>query len=356
MTLARSSASRVRLARASTGLARASTAARGDILSDVLRAVRLTGALFFVMEASAPWSARVPDGAALAPVVLPGAQHVISYHVVTRGTCWGQVAGAPAVALQPGDVFVVPHGTAYAMSTEPARWRAPGPDDMVFFQQMAAGALPFTIQEPGGGREPLHLVCGFLGCDLRPFNPLLASLPPVLRVPGSADTADVLQSLIALTVAEARTARAGGDCVRLRLGELLFLEVVRRHLGALPADHAGWLAGLRDPAVGHALAALHARPAQAWTLEALAREVGLSRSALAERFTHFVGDPPMQYLARWRMQLASRMLADGAAKVAAVALDVGYDSEAAFNRAFKKVTGLPPATWRRRHAPRIQAS
>jgi hypothetical protein len=133
---------------------------RGDTLSDVLRGVRLTGALFFVMEASAPWSARVPDGAALAPVLLPGAQHVISYHVVTRGSCWGQVADGPPVALQTGDVFVVPHGSAYAMDIEPARWRAPGAEDMAFFRQMAAGALPFTIQEHGGGREPLHLVCG----------------------------------------------------------------------------------------------------------------------------------------------------------------------------------------------------
>jgi AraC-like DNA-binding protein len=158
---------------------------------------------------------------------------------------------------------------------------------------------------------------------------------------------DVLGRLLDLTVTEARRTRAGSDCVRLRLSELMFVELLRRHLDA-QGPHAGWLAGLRDAAVGRALARLHESPARPWTLLGLAREVGLSRSALAERFTHFVGRPPMQYLASWRMQLAARRLADGDAKVAAVALDVGYDSEAAFSRAFRRATGVPPAEWRRR--------
>jgi AraC-like DNA-binding protein len=318
----------------------------------VLRSVRLTGALFFRVEAGTPWGLEVPDGATLAPSVLPRAQHVISYHVVTEGACWGSVGGEAPVRLQAGDVLVLPRGDAYAMSTTPGL--PAGPDRkavLAFMRQMAAGQLPFTITEGGTGPERLHLVCGFLGCDLRPFNPLLTTLPRLLHVRRAVGSAgDPLGQLIDLTVTEARQPRAGGECVRIRLSELIFVEVVRRHLATLPAEETGWLAALQDPTVGRALARLHERPARAWTLEALAKDVGRSRSALADRFTHLVGQPPMQYLTRWRMQVAARLLAEGATKVSAVALEVGYDSEAAFSRAFKKITGVPPGAWRARRA------
>jgi AraC-like DNA-binding protein len=175
-------------------------------------------------------------------------------------------------------------------------------------------------------------------------------VPRLLHLRQAFAGGDPLARLIEFALAESQEARAGGECVRLRLSELMFVEVVRRHLAALPAEQTGWLAGLRDRSVGRALACLHERPGDDWTLQKLAKTVGLSRSALAERFTHFVGDPPMQYLTRWRMQVAARLLADGEAKVSAVALRVGYDSEAAFSRAFKKAAGLPPAAWRNRHA------
>jgi AraC-like DNA-binding protein len=182
---------------------------------------------------------------------------------------------------------------------------------------------------------------------VRPFNPLLASLPRLLHIPRAFVSDDPLGRLIDFAVTESQGRRAGGECVRLRLSELMFVEVVRRYLAALPAEQTGWLAGLRDRFVGRALALLHERPGNPWTLKSLAKEVGLSRSAMAERFTHFVGDPPMQYLTRWRMQAAARLLADGQAKVSAVGHQVGYASEAAFSRAFKKVTGAPPSAWRR---------
>ncbi|MGH7278237.1 MAG: AraC family transcriptional regulator [Candidatus Rokuibacteriota bacterium] len=323
-----------------------------DVLSDVLRTVRLTGALFFLVEASSPWVIEMPDGATLAPAALPGAQDVISYHVVTNGAGWGGLLHGAPVALEAGDVLVFPHGDPYVMSI--ARGARGGPDlteTLSFVREMAAGRLPFTISEGGGGPERLELVCGFLGCDARPFNPLLATLPSVLHVPRAfGPGGDPLSQLIAFTVAESRERRAGGECVRLRLSELMFVEVVRRHLAMLPAEQTGWLAGLRDPLVGRALTLLHERPAEPWTLEELARDAGLSRSTLADRFTRFVGHPPMQYLTGWRMQLAARMLADGAAKVSAVALEVGYESEAAFSRAFKRLAGVPPATWRARRA------
>lgn len=323
-----------------------------DVLSDVLRVVRLTGALFFRVEASSPWVIEVPDGAGLAPAALPGAQHLISYHVVTRGACWGAtLAGGAPARVEAGDVLVFPHGDPYVMSTA-ARLRGgpPRPEILAFVRQAAAGQLPFTVVEGGGGAEELHLVCGFLGCDVRPFNPLLATLPRLLHVRrafGSA--ADPLGRLVELTLAESAERRAGGECVRLRLSELMFVEVVRRYLAGLPAAQTGWLSGLREPVVGRALTLLHERPAEAWTLQTLARAVALSRSALADRFAHFVGCPPMQYLTHWRMQLAARRLADGA-KVATAALEVGYESEAAFSRAFKRTAGVPPAAWRARHA------
>jgi AraC-like DNA-binding protein len=322
-----------------------------DVLSDVLRTVRLTGAVYFLVEARAPWEIAMPDGTTLAPAVLPGAQRVISYHVVTDGGGWGRLLpdGAPT-RLEAGDVLVFPHGDPYVMSI--GRDRGQGPpvaEVMEFMRSMARGQLPFRVVEDGGGSETLHLVCGFLGCDVRPYNPLLATLPHLLhvrRAEGRAD--DVLARLVDLTVAESRQTHAGGDCMRLRLSELMFVELLRRHLGSTAGRHAGWLAGLRDQVVGRALTRLHEAPARPWSLHGLAREVGISRSALAERFTHFVGRPPMQYLTSWRMQLAARRLADGDAKVAAVALDVGYDSEAAFSRAFRRATGMPPAEWRRR--------
>ena len=320
----------------------------------MLRGVRLTAAVFFRVEASSPYVIELPDGATLARGVSPRAQHVISYHVVTEGTCWGGVPGEAPVSLTTGDVLVLPHGDPYAMSMPRGLRGGPSRDEVLdFLRAMSAGQLPFTVTEGGGGPERLQLVCGFLGCDVRPFNPLLATLPRLLRVRRtSASADDPLEKLVEFTVAESRERRAGGECVRLRLSELLFVEVVRRHLATLPAEQRGWLAGLRDPVVGRAIALLHERPAHPWTLDQLAKGSGASRSVLAERFTHFVEDSPIQYLTRWRMQIAARLLAESTSKVSTVALEVGYDSEAAFSRAFKKAAGVPPAAWRQQHAAR----
>jgi AraC-like DNA-binding protein len=191
-------------------------------------------------------------------------------------------------------------------------------------------------------------VCGFLGCDERPYNPLLTALPRVIHLSaaGSQATPGWLGILLNIAVSESGGARAGSENVLARLSELMFVEAIRRYIERLPPAQSGWLAGLRDPVVGQALAALHGQAREPWTVERLARLVGASRSAFAERFTEMVGQPPMQYLALWRMQLASRLLAEGR-PVAAVAAAVGYESEAAFSRAFKKLVGQAPATWRK---------
>ena len=324
-----------------------------DTLSDVLRAVRLTGALFFLSDGSFPYVAEAPSAAELAPAILPGAQQIVSYHVVREGGCWFSLLAESAPEreprwLQAGDVLVVPHGDPYRLAN-PRDARSPlTPDEnREAFRMLARRELPPVLVEGGGGEPRLSLICGFLGCDVLPYNPALAALPRALVVRPGETGGERLRQLVEMVVLEAEEAGAGSACVLLRLGELLFVEVVRRHLAALTGEARGWLAGLRDPFVGRALQLLHARPHEPWTLASLAAGAGLSRSALAERFQQLVGQPPMQYLARWRMQCAARLLADGEAKVAAVAHAVGYESEAAFSRAFKKLVGVSPASWRR---------
>ncbi len=227
--------------------------------------------------------------------------------------------------------------------------RAP-PDDLSLYERHPGARLPFPVKL-GGGPAEVHLVCGFLGCDARPFNPLLAALPRVLRASDrDGGRGGWLSRFMEVAEAESRTPRPGAEAVLARLSELMFVEIVRRHLESLPPDRTGWLAGLRDPHVGKALAALHARPGHPWTIDALGREAGLSRSALAERFTALVGEPPIQYLGRWRMQVAAGLLAATHDGIAAIGGRVGYASEAAFSRAFKKAVGVPPASWRRRRA------
>lgn len=316
-----------------------------DVLSDVLRAVRLTGATYFTFDLSSPWVAEAPPARDLAPIVMPRAQRVIEYHVISGGGCWGGLTGEPPVKLAEGDVLVFPQGDPHVMSSAPGM-RAPV--DMQVFERPRGTSLPIMHAMGGGGPERTGVICGFLGLDERPYNPLLASLPRMIHLGGGAAARDGwLGHLIECTVEESKQRRAGADNVLSRLSELMFVEVVRRYIDSLPVEQTGWLAGLRDEYVGNALGLIHARAAHAWTIEDLAREVGLSRSALADRFTRFVGQPPMQYLANWRMQLAAGLLSSGNPNVAAVAYEVGYESEAAFSRAFKKLVGVPPATWRR---------
>ncbi|MGI8739353.1 MAG: AraC family transcriptional regulator [Gammaproteobacteria bacterium] len=317
-----------------------------DTLSDVLKAVRLKGAVFFLVDAYSPFAAEAPPAQLVAASVMPGSEHVIGFHVITEGTCWGYLIDGEAIRLEAGDVIVFPHGDPHVVASAPGMRADP---DLAGHQVVPEIQLRFSYCYNGGGSEKTSVVCGFLGCDARPFNPLLVTLPRVIHVRNDAEVGNGwLSQFIHFAVHESSNKQAGGECILARLSELMFGEVVRRYLASLPPEQPGWLAGLRDRFVGRALALLHERPAQAWTLHDLAREVGLSRSALAERFTHFVGQPPMQYLTQWRMQLAAGLLARGTANMATVAMELGYESEAAFNRSFKKLTGFPPATWRKR--------
>jgi len=312
-----------------------------DVLSDVLRAVRLTGAVYFSVDASAPFAAEALPAREVAPHVMPGVEHVLEYHLITRGSCWAGIVGEDPVLLHAGDIIVFPQGDPHVMSSAPGMR---GRTSLDLHRRPVGSQLPFSLSEEGGGPRT-QLVCGFLGCDARPFNPLLATLPRTLKV-SAREGGGWLEALAALAVAESTGRQTGGECVLARASELMFVEVIRRYVASLPPEQTGWLAGLRDPFVGRALAALHDRPAQPWTVESLAKEAALSRSALAERFAHLVGEAPMQYLTRWRMQLAATLLRTRAASVFEAAVEVGYASEAAFSRAFKKVVGVPPAAWR----------
>jgi AraC-like DNA-binding protein len=317
-----------------------------DPLSDVLRMVKLTGAVFHLVDASFPWGVAIPPARRYASIILPAAQHIVCYHIILKGSGWAIMPGVAPTRFEAGDVLVLAHGEAYSLRSTPEQEPEYDADATIaFFRDWVAGKLPFVTREGGGGAGGAEYVCGFLGCDMRPFNPVLSALPPLLRVKQSGKD-NLLGRLLDLTLAEARLPRVGGESIRLRLSELIFIEVVRQCLESLPAHETGWLSGLRDPSIGRALAALHKHPAHSWTLNELAERAGMSRAAFAARFSHLLGKPPMQYLTLWRMQIAARLLADGATKVAAVGREIGYESEAAFSRAFKKTVGMSPAAWR----------
>ena len=323
-----------------------------DTLSDVLRTVRLEGAVFFYVSGGREWAAESPASKDIARSVMPGAEHVMQYHLITRGTCWAGIVGQSPVRLSEGDVVLFPHGDAHVMSSAPGMRAG---FDPAFFKDATIGRFPLRIGYEGTSGPSLTppdaswettIVCGFISCDLRPFNPLIAALPHMLVLSTGGSGAWIAQFLQQV-VTESNAERPGGEALLARMSEMLFVDAVRRHMEGAARDATGWLAGLRDRHVGKALALLHDEPARLWTIDDLGRKVGLSRSALHERFTEFVGLPPMQYLAQWRMQLAAGLLRSSNATVAAIAQEVGYESEAAFARAFKRLVGTPPAAWRR---------
>lgn len=335
---------------------------RPDALSDLLRAVRIRGAVFYHVNCRSPWSAESPPVGEIAGIVLPGCEHVMEYHMLARGHGWAAVQGEPPVRLGAGDVVLFPHGDGHVMSSAPGVTPIRREADWVFATRDTpkpmAVAFHHGVVEPGtlpAFEIDTEIVCGFLGCDARPFNPLLAALPRLLHLP-AAQAGDTVGRVIDLAVAESDAARPGSGALLERLAEMMFVDAARRHLDSLTDDASGWLASLRDRHVGRALALLHAQPQRDWNVDDLAREAGLSRSALHERFEKLLGDTPMRYLANWRIQLGARLLRDTRAPVAAIALEVGYDSEAAFSRAFKRLTGQPPATWRRARAQAVVSS
>jgi AraC-like DNA-binding protein len=331
-----------------------------DALSEVLRTVRLRGAVFFYVDGNAPWAAEAPASGEIVGAIMPGAEHMMEFHVVAEGSCWAAIVGEKPIRLEQGDVIVFPQGDPHILSSAPGMrpvrpqhevYFAPRPPQLPFALNLFDGEAT-TARLDGGGREHAVVVCGFLGLDARPFNPILSALPRVLHLPRAMPGYDAwFESFLKAAVSESNQRRPGGEAILDRMSEMLFVEVLRRYIDALPAGQTGWLAGMRDPAVGRALALLHEKPEAPWTLERLADDAAMSRSTLHERFVHFIGQPPMQYLTRWRMQVATALLRDTQAKLVEVALRVGYESEAAFSRAFKRSVGVAPGAWRAGRRP-----
>jgi AraC-like DNA-binding protein len=308
--------------------------------------VRLTGATFFEVAASDKWAIESASRELILPKILPGANHLVAYHVVTAGRCFATPKGGAPIALESGQVIVFTNADSHIMSSHPGLPGAPSTADVIDIA--TAGELPFFINCGGDGPVSTRLVCGYLACDVGPFNPLFENLPRVITA-GQSDGSENawLEQFIRFAVNESSRKRTGHEIILTKLSELLFIDVLRGYIEVLPPQERGWLAGLRDPSIGKALSLIHAKPAHAWTLEELAKLVGQSRSVLAERFADIVGIPPMHYLSKWRMQIAAELLGSGNTSLSEIAAQVGYESDSAFSRAFKKMTGIAPSAWRR---------
>jgi AraC-like DNA-binding protein len=312
-----------------------------DALSEILKVVQLDGAVFFDAHFTAPWCIVSPPEATLAQALGVGADRVLLYHYMVEGTCWVTLDGIEPLSLNAGDVVVFPHGDTHTMASS------------IGAQPQKMDAQAILRERPkvlhfGGGGDATRFVCGYMVCDPRLVQPVLATLPRVVTVSlRGADPARWLEGALQHAVDEASAPGPGAEGVLAKLSELMVVEALRRYVAQLSPDDKGWLSGLRDRAVGKCLALMHERPALAWTVDSLAREVATSRSVLAERFTHFVGQSPMQYLGRWRMALASNYLRRSSLSLARIAEEVGYETDAAFSRAFRREFGMPPAAWRR---------
>jgi len=322
-----------------------------DVLSDVLRTVRMTGAFFFHIEAHAPWGSVCPTIPDVAHRVMPEHEVVVAFHVVTSGHCWTVIPDDPntAIEVSAGDVIIFSRGDEHVFASSP-NFRKKADPTLYDPPLGRRRTLQYVINGDSGAPETARYVCGYFGFDAGLFNMLLDALPRMFR---ARTTKDWLANLALAGVGESERGTVGGEVMLARLADLMFIDVIRQHIDTLPDQSRGWLAGLRDRHVGAALGYMHERPADDWTLELLARKVGLSRSVFAERFTDLVGIPAAQYLARWRLTLAARMLEDPELSFAEAGARVGYQSEAAFQRAFKKYVGTPPGAWRKaRAAPR----
>ncbi len=316
-----------------------------DALSDVLRVAHLTGGVFMHADFSAPWCMAARIAPEHCRPAIGQASHLIPYHYVVEGELRIRVEGedGEAFLLGAGDVVLLPRNDLHLMGSDLSLAPVSGTD---IIQPPGAGGL-FSIHHGGGGSRT-RLICGFLGYDSSDGNPMISTLPSLLKLKAErGGAAEWIRSTFQYAAEEVAAGRPGSETVLAKLSELLFVEAVRRYAEALPEGQTGWLAGLRDPHVARALALLHRDIARAWNVDVLSREVGLSRSALAERFVRLIGVPPMYYLGTWRMQVANLKLRHTSASLAQVADMVGYGSEAAFSRAFKKSFGTAPATWRR---------
>jgi len=317
-----------------------------DAFSEILSGVKLNGAVFFTAEFAAPWGFSAPASNVIAATIAPGAAHLVLYHLLIEGAALVEMPDGYTIDLEPGDIVTFPHGNAHHMSSGKSATR-PFPNYGINAKIKSRDLSPLKA---GGGGETSRFVCGYMTCDPYLSRPILSGLPSVFKVNIRTDrSGHWLESSILHLVEEAASGQVGSEAMLAKLSEALFVETLRRYVAALPEEQTGWLTGSRDPIVGKSLGLLHSRIAHPWTIAGLADEVGISRSALVERFTRYLSEPPMTYLTRWRLQLAARLLEKTSRGVAEIAGEIGYESEAAFNRAFKREFGQPPGRYRSDH-------
>jgi len=313
-----------------------------DALSNVLRAAQLSGGVFLHAEFTAPWCVAVSVTPQFCAPFLGPAATLIPYHYVVEGEFDAALEGEQRRKLRRGELVLFPRNGSHLLGSDLALPPVRASDVMA----PALGGL-YSIRHGGGGAATT-VICGFLGCDSAQADIVVAALPAMMTLSvDEAGSAEWIRSTFEYAAHEVASGGPGSATVLAKLSELLFVEAIRRHIETLPAEQTGWLAGLRDPQVARALALMHGDVARPWTVEELGREAGMSRSALAERFSRLIGMAPMHYLARWRLQTAAQQLKGSSASLAQVANQAGYDSEAAFSRAFKKSFGSSPAAWRR---------
>jgi AraC-like DNA-binding protein len=310
-----------------------------------MRTASMTGPIMFHGECTAPWAFTTRPLHQIARLLVPGADRLVTYHLLTEGCAVVRLDGAAEVPVGAGDMVIIPHGDSHTLANGASSKVVD--DDCMFRCALTGGMRALRL---GGGGDLTRIVGGCFGCDSQAGRLFLAGLPSVIKVSIRSDAAGQwLESSIRYLVREVALGRLGATTLLSKMAEALVIEALRRYLKELPPEQTSWLAGAKDPIVGRALALLHQRPSHRWTLAELAVQVGASRSVLAERFTRLIGEPPLSYLAHWRLHLAARQLQTSHNTILQVALDVGYDSEAAFNRAFKREFALPPARYRKKH-------
>ena len=303
-----------------------------DPLGEALHFLRMNGAFYCRSELTEPWG-----------MTLPPMPDYLWFHVVTSGRAWVDVREGEATLLMPGELGLVPHGAGHRIRSEPG---VPAPDVLELERRLISDR--YELLRAGGGGAPTTLICGAVRFDHPAARNVVDILPEILHVDGSrSPLGERLQSTLRLMAAEARELHPGGEAVITRLGDILVIQAIRSWIETDPTARTGWLGALRDDQIGRAIALIHKDPARPWTVASLAHEVAMSRSAFAARFTELVGEPAMQYATRWRMHVALTALKDDGATVAEVAARLGYRSEAAFARAFKRVIGAPPGAVRR---------
>ena len=312
-----------------------------DPLSEVLRSVSLIGGVFLEARFTAPWCVSSQIAAEDCRPFLAVPAQIIAYHFIIEGRLLVQLDADPPLEISAGEIVLLPRNEGHTLASA-SGLNPINAHDLI--QPAADGGLVQISH--GGGGEVTHLVCGFLGSE-EVYNPLLATLPRVLTLDVRQRTSrDWVEASVRFAARELAEGRFASSSVMSRLSELLFVEAVRNYASMLREEETGWLKGLQDPNVGRALALLHGRIDTPWTAEMLAGEVALSRSAFNDRFTSLVGMPAIRYLTLWRLQVAKERLRQGRGTIAQIAHAVGYESEAAFNRAFKREFGHPPARWR----------